>query len=112
MASSRSKSDAGAVLLQPHKVNPSPFYSHVSHSTSNSVLVTTAGQIGRRFDGSIPSDPVEQVKEAFANLSRCLEVAGARVEDVLKVLLSTAKSVCYMLTFTLAVIVDLLHRRF
>lgn len=32
----------------------------------------------------MPSDPVDQVRQAFENLRQCLEAAGARVEDVLK----------------------------
>jgi monoamine oxidase len=84
MAPQPKKPSGGAILLNPYKIDPSPFYSHVSHSAGPSNIVTTAGQIGRKPDGSIPSDPHEQIQEAFYNLSRCLEAAGARVEDILK----------------------------
>ncbi len=74
----------GATILKPYKVDPSPFYSHVTHSTGNVNIITPAGQIGRKTDGSIPADPVEQIREAFHNLRRCLDSAGARMEDVLR----------------------------
>lgn len=79
----RSK-DAGAKMLHPYKVQPSPFYSHVGQSFGPSNIITTAGQIGRRTDGSIPEDPVDQIRLAFDNLGRCLDAAGARIEDVTK----------------------------
>nr|POE96405.1 putative flavin-containing monoamine oxidase a [Quercus suber] len=78
------KPPGGAVTVNPYMVAPSPFYAHVAHPSGPSNIVTTAGQIGRKLDGSIPSDPVEQIEEAFANLSRCLEAAGAQVRDILK----------------------------
>ena len=43
-----------------------------------------AGQIGLNLDGSVPSDPVEQIRQAFNNLRQCLEAAGARVQDIVK----------------------------
>lgn len=75
---------AGSTLIAPHQIRASPFYTHVSQSASNARIVTTAGQIGIHPDGSIPSDPDEQYSLAVANLSRCLEAAGARVQDILK----------------------------
>jgi monoamine oxidase len=75
---------AGAMLLHPWRVDRSPFYSHVSTTPAGASIITTAGQIGRRPDGSFPSDPVEQIEEAVRNLRQCLEAAGARVEDVTK----------------------------
>lgn len=47
-------------------------------------VVITAGQVGTKPDGTVPSDVVEQVRQAIANLGRCLEAAGARVEDIMK----------------------------
>lgn len=71
-------------MLNPYNTRTSPFYSTVTHSTGPCTIVTTAGQIGARSDGSISSDPVEQYSQAIDNLRRCLEAAGARVEDILK----------------------------
>ncbi|EME46573.1 hypothetical protein DOTSEDRAFT_87098 [Dothistroma septosporum NZE10] len=75
---------AGVATITPHGIRTSPFYSSVTHSNGPSTIVTIAGQIGARPDGSVPSDPVEQYQQAIHNLGRCLEAAGARVEDILK----------------------------
>lgn len=69
----------GAITFNPYMVAPSPFYTHVAQPSGPSNIITTAGQIGRKLDGSIPQDAVEQIEEAFANLGRCLEAAGAQV---------------------------------
>lgn len=76
---------AGAAMtLNPYNMRISPFYSHIAHTTGPSNIVTTAGQIGIRPDNSIPTEATDQIKQAFVNLSRCLEAAGARVTDILK----------------------------
>ncbi|CZT17343.1 related to amine oxidase [Ramularia collo-cygni] len=74
----------GAAMLNPYNTRTSPFYSAVTHSAGPCTIVTTAGQIGARPDGTIPSDPEEQYSQAIDNLRRCLEAAGARVQDILK----------------------------
>lgn len=74
----------GARLIAPYDVRESPFYTHVSQATANSNIVLTAGQIGIHSDGTVPSDPDEQYQLAVDNLARCLEAAGARIEDILK----------------------------
>ncbi|KAK3697320.1 hypothetical protein LTR37_017553 [Vermiconidia calcicola] len=84
MAPQPPKPSAGAILIKPYKVHESPFYTHVAQSTGPVNIVTTAGQIGRNPDGSVPSDPVEQIRQALTNLRRCLDAAGARIQDVMK----------------------------
>ena len=79
------KPQEGATLIKPYKVRKSPFYTHVTQSTGPATLVTTAGQVGQKPDGSVPSDPDEQIQQGIDNLRRCLEAAGARVQDVMKV---------------------------
>lgn len=74
----------GATILKPYKIPQSPFYSHVATSTGPVRIVITAGEVGTKPDGTVPSDVDEQVRQAISNLGRCLEAAGARVEDVLK----------------------------
>jgi len=74
----------GSTLIPPYNVRPSPYYTHVSSSTGGSNIVTTAGQIGIRPDQSFPTDPDEQIELAVDNLKQCLEAAGARVCDILK----------------------------
>ncbi|KAK5114039.1 hypothetical protein LTR85_010345 [Meristemomyces frigidus] len=77
---------AGSAMTgNPHNMRTSPFYSHLAQSIGPVNIVTPAGQIGIRVDGSIPTDPVEQITQALANLGRCLEAAGASVADILKV---------------------------
>jgi monoamine oxidase len=84
MAPEPPKPDFGATILKPYKIAQSPFYSHVASSTGPARIVITAGQVGTKPDGTVPSDIDEQVRQAISNLGRCLEAAGARVEDVLK----------------------------
>lgn len=71
-------------MLNPYNTRTSPFYSAVTHSTGPSNIVTTAGQIGARPDGSVPSDLLEEYQQAFENLKKCLEAVGARVTDIMK----------------------------
>lgn len=85
MAPHQSNPTGGAITFNPYKIRGSPFYSHVGQSDGPSNIVITAGQIGARPDGTVPSDIDEQIQQAFINLGRCLEAAGARVEDILKV---------------------------
>ena len=71
--------------LVPWHVNDSrPLYSHITTAPSSHRIITFAGQVGRRVDGSISSDPAEQTSEAYRNLTRCLDAAGATVNDILK----------------------------
>ena len=69
--------------ITPYNVSPSPIWSHVTASTPGSKIITTAGQIGADADSNVPSDPDEQIGLAFYNLRQCLEVVGARTEDIL-----------------------------
>ena len=60
---------------------------HYSHAVSAGGFVYTSGQLPLHPDGSI--DPKmsfgEQARQTLANLKAALEVAGARIEDVVKV---------------------------
>ncbi|SMR41499.1 unnamed protein product [Zymoseptoria tritici ST99CH_1A5] len=78
------KPKGGASTLNPYNTRSSPFYCLVTHTTGPASIITVAGQIGARPDGSVPGDPVEQVEQALRNLKRCLEAAGAGVEDILR----------------------------
>ncbi|KAK6439989.1 hypothetical protein LTR95_003797 [Oleoguttula sp. CCFEE 5521] len=81
---SHTMSTPSTLLYNPHNTRTSPYYSYVAQQPPNSTLITFAGQIGIRPDGSVPSDPVEQIREAFLNLRKCLDAAGARTEDLMK----------------------------
>jgi monoamine oxidase len=61
-----------------------PTFSHVSTSSGPSRIITTAGQVGADKNGVVPTSIEAQYELAFANLRRCLEAAGAKVTDVLK----------------------------
>ena len=74
----------GVAKITPYNVSPSPVWSHVTASQPGSKIITTAGQIGQDAEAKIPSDPDEQITLAFYNLQQCLEAAGAKVEDILK----------------------------
>ncbi|KAK0362281.1 hypothetical protein LTR91_023407 [Friedmanniomyces endolithicus] len=84
MPSDPPKPSSSVLTSNPHKIRTSPFYKHVAQTTGPCNLVTTAGQIGIRPGGSVPSDHVEQIQQALTNLSRCLETAGADVRDIMK----------------------------
>ena len=72
------------LLSNPPNTRTTPIYHYISQTTRPCNIITTAGQIGIAPSGTTPSDPVEQIREAFRNLGRCLEAAGARVEDIMK----------------------------
>jgi monoamine oxidase len=61
-----------------------PTFSHVSTSTGSSRIITVSGQVGADRNGVVPASIDDQYELAFANLRRCLEAAGAKVTDVLK----------------------------
>lgn len=71
--------------IDPHKLFDSrPTFSHVATSTGPSRIIITAGQIGADENGVVPESLDAQIALAFENLGRCLEAAGAKVTDVIK----------------------------
>lgn len=50
--------------------------SHAVILPANARRVIIGGQVGIRDDGTIPSDPTEQIKEAFAHVEQALMAAG------------------------------------
>lgn len=73
------------MVKNPYNIRISPFYSHFAQTTGPCNVITTAGEIGICPDGTTPSDPVEQIRQALSNLSRSLEAAGAGVKDIMKI---------------------------
>ncbi|MEM9358564.1 MAG: Rid family hydrolase [Pseudomonadota bacterium] len=49
---------------------------------SSGDLLFIGGQVGVRMDGSVPSDPLQQIDIAFENLGHVLVDAGASYDDV------------------------------
>ena len=63
-----------------------PAYSHVVTVSGTGKLVFIAGQLARDIDGNCVGvgDMRAQMEQTFANLTRCLEAAGAGWADVVK----------------------------
>jgi enamine deaminase RidA (YjgF/YER057c/UK114 family) len=59
-------------------------YTHVV-TTPPGRMVFISGQGGSAPDGSMPADFTSQAENTFRNIGRCLERAGAKFEDVVKV---------------------------
>lgn len=69
----------------PELMDSRPTFSHVATSLGDNVrFVCTAGQVGSDAHGNVPADRTEQIQLALANLSRCIEAAGATVKDIQK----------------------------
>lgn len=73
------------------RINPdtimAPFndaYSHGVVIPPNARVLHTAGQIGVRPDGSVPSAIEEQVDQLWQNLIAILRGAGMDIEDIVK----------------------------
>jgi enamine deaminase RidA (YjgF/YER057c/UK114 family) len=63
-----------------------PAYSHAVSISGTGKLVFIAGQLARDIDGNCVGigDMRAQMEQTFANLTRCLEAAGATWADVVK----------------------------
>ena len=56
-------------------------YTHQIEITGAERLLILSGQIGRNPDGSVPEDPVEQLRVAFENLERNLQYSERLVDS-------------------------------
>jgi reactive intermediate/imine deaminase len=68
-------------IIAPLNVHPTKGYSHAI-KVGNTVYC--AGQVGIREDGQLVEGFEEQAKQAFENLKRILDAAGASLKDVIK----------------------------
>lgn len=59
-------------------------YVHQIEVTGESRLLFISGQVGKRADGSVPEDPVEQFDIAVQNVILNLEAAGFGPTDLVK----------------------------
>lgn len=59
-------------------------YSH-QVELSNERLLIISGQVGMGQDGTIPTDPYEQMDLAFENIFRNLRAANMDVRDIIKI---------------------------
>lgn len=77
-------SDSLIRINPPEIRDVSSIYSHAVMTSMPSNIVMTAGQVGADINGNVSNKPEEQACLAFINLKKCLDAAGARVQDVLK----------------------------
>jgi 2-iminobutanoate/2-iminopropanoate deaminase len=68
----------------PNVHAPMAAYTHQIEIRGPERLLILSGQIGRREDGTMPEDPVEQLEVAWENLHRNLRAANMDVEDLVK----------------------------
>ncbi|MDX1983835.1 MAG: RidA family protein [Bryobacteraceae bacterium] len=61
-----------------------PGYTHVVSSPPGT-MIFISGQGGAGEDGKMPADFATQCDNTFKNLGKCLALAGARFEDVVKI---------------------------
>ena len=59
-------------------------YSH-QVEISNERMLIVSGQVGMQPDGTIPTDPYEQLDLAFENIFRNLRAANMDVKDLVKI---------------------------
>ena len=82
-------------IIAPQNVHRARGYSHAI-KVGNTIYV--AGQIGMDLDGNIvDGDCSAQVHQAFENMKRVLEAAGAAMQDVVKLnyyFLNIAEDLC------------------
>ncbi len=69
----------------PKKIHPPvASYVHQIEIAGPNKWLTLSGQLGMRPDGTIPEDPLEQMKLALDNISKNLEAANMEIHDLTK----------------------------
>ncbi len=69
----------------PQAVHPPiAAYTHQIEIKGPERLLVISGQVGKRQDGSVPDDPIEQLQVALDNLQRNLQAAHMGMEDIVK----------------------------
>jgi 2-iminobutanoate/2-iminopropanoate deaminase len=63
---------------------PVAAYTHQIEISGSERWLALSGQVGRRLDGKVPEDPVEQLSVALDNISRNLQAANMEVSDLVK----------------------------
>ena len=69
----------------PNVHPPVAAYTHQIEISGPERMLVLSGQIGRKEDGTVPNDPIEQLDLALENLQRNLQAAGMSMEDVVKI---------------------------
>ena len=75
-------------VRNPETIHPPlAAYSHQIELDASERVLYVSGQIGMRQDGSVPDDPIEQLRIALENIRRNLDAAGMTVQDIVKMTL-------------------------
>jgi len=77
--------DSMKISRNPENIHPpvAP-YVHQIEVTGPNRWLTLSGQIGMELDGSIPEDPVAQLKIALDNIRKNLDHANMEIQDITK----------------------------
>lgn len=73
------------ISRNPEEIHPpvAP-YVHQIEVTGPNKWLTLSGQLGMEVDGTVPEDPVEQLKLALENIRKNLESVNMSVQDLTK----------------------------
>jgi len=64
---------------------PLAAYAHQIEIREPERWLVMSGQVGMRPDGTLPEDPLEQIRVALENVRKNLEAAGMGIQDLVKV---------------------------
>jgi 2-iminobutanoate/2-iminopropanoate deaminase len=64
---------------------PLAAYAHQIEIREPKRWLVLSGQIGMRPDGTLPDDPIEQIRMVLENVRKNLEAAGMGIQDLVKV---------------------------
>jgi enamine deaminase RidA (YjgF/YER057c/UK114 family) len=65
--------------------SPVAAYSHQIEVREPARWLVLSGQLGKKADGTVPDDPIQQLDVAFDNVARNLRAAGMEMRDLVKV---------------------------
>ena len=68
----------------PNVHQPLAAYTHQIELSGPERLLFLSGQVGRKVDGTVPDDPIEQLDVALENLERNLHAAAMGTQDIVK----------------------------
>ncbi len=73
------------LFRNPESIHPPlAAYSHQVELDSSERILILSGQVGMTKDGSIPEDPIDQLKEALANIEINLKAANMGKSNLIK----------------------------
>jgi 2-iminobutanoate/2-iminopropanoate deaminase len=71
----------------PNVHKPVAAYTHQIEISGPERLLILSGQVGRKEDGALPEDPIQQLDTALENLIRNLQAAKMDISDLVKLTL-------------------------